>query len=375
MNTLRLAENISRLRKEKKITQDTLADFIGVTKASVSKWETGQCLPDILLLPELASFFDVSVDELIGYEPQLSSEQIQRTYADFRAAFASEPFDVVMKRVRETVKRYYSCYPFLLQMCVLYLNHAPLAKDPSMVADALSEAQKLCRHIVADCPDIAVSSDALTLKAMFDLQLGNAEDVIVSLESVLDPVRFSHQNDSLLIEAYHAAAKQEKALSFAQISIYLKILYLVGNSVQYLAINREDEEGCLSTIRRVDALADAYELDKLHPNALAQYNYQTALHYMKYGDEENAVLRLERYADNVLTLFETDDCMLHGDEYFNRIGTFIETLALGANPPRDQSLVRQSAIASLNNADLQPLYGNRKFQSILRRIGGVQWKS
>ena len=43
-----------------------------VTKASVSKWETGQSYPDILLLPKLATFFNVTVDELIGYEPQLN---------------------------------------------------------------------------------------------------------------------------------------------------------------------------------------------------------------------------------------------------------------------------------------------------------------
>ena len=60
MNALNLAENIIRLRHDKKITQEQLADFVGVTKASVSKWETKQSLPDILLLPQLAAFFDVT---------------------------------------------------------------------------------------------------------------------------------------------------------------------------------------------------------------------------------------------------------------------------------------------------------------------------
>ena len=80
MNTLNFSDNIIRLRHRKKITQEQLADFIGVTKASVSKWETKQSMPDVLLLPRLASFFDVSIDELLGYEPQLSKEQIQKIY-------------------------------------------------------------------------------------------------------------------------------------------------------------------------------------------------------------------------------------------------------------------------------------------------------
>ena len=78
MNTLQFADNLTRLRREKKVTQEELADFIGVTKASVSKWETRQSLPDILILPQLASFFNVTVDELLGYSPQLSKEQIDR---------------------------------------------------------------------------------------------------------------------------------------------------------------------------------------------------------------------------------------------------------------------------------------------------------
>ena len=55
MDTLNLAENLIRLRREKEVTQEEVANFIGVTKASVSKWETKQSLPDILLLPVIAS--------------------------------------------------------------------------------------------------------------------------------------------------------------------------------------------------------------------------------------------------------------------------------------------------------------------------------
>ena len=74
MDNLNFSENLVKLRHEKKITQEQVADFIGITKASVSKWETKQSMPDILLLPELAAFFNVTIDQLLGYEPQLSKE-------------------------------------------------------------------------------------------------------------------------------------------------------------------------------------------------------------------------------------------------------------------------------------------------------------
>lgn len=66
MNTIKINEQIAFLRKQKGLTQEQLANALGVTNQSVSKWESGQCCPDIQLLPTLAELFDVSVDELLG---------------------------------------------------------------------------------------------------------------------------------------------------------------------------------------------------------------------------------------------------------------------------------------------------------------------
>lgn len=57
---------IYELRKKKDVTQDELASELGVTAAAVSKWENGYSLPDILMLCQLADYFQVSTDELLG---------------------------------------------------------------------------------------------------------------------------------------------------------------------------------------------------------------------------------------------------------------------------------------------------------------------
>ena len=64
--TIYLGENIKRLRKEKGLTQETLAEFLGVSFQSISKWERNESYPDITILPKIAGFFKVSVDELFG---------------------------------------------------------------------------------------------------------------------------------------------------------------------------------------------------------------------------------------------------------------------------------------------------------------------
>jgi tellurite methyltransferase len=63
-----LSANIASLRKESGMTQSELAASVGVTFQAVSKWETGQTLPDTAILPKLAETFGVSMDKLFGYD-------------------------------------------------------------------------------------------------------------------------------------------------------------------------------------------------------------------------------------------------------------------------------------------------------------------
>lgn len=66
MNSYVTGQAVRRLREEKKITQQQLADAIGVTPKAVSRWETGRGLPDISLLDPLAAALGVSVAELMS---------------------------------------------------------------------------------------------------------------------------------------------------------------------------------------------------------------------------------------------------------------------------------------------------------------------
>jgi len=61
-----IAQNLKRLRAEKGLTQEEVAERVGVSGQAVSKWEREECYPDITLLPGLANLFGVTVDELIG---------------------------------------------------------------------------------------------------------------------------------------------------------------------------------------------------------------------------------------------------------------------------------------------------------------------
>lgn len=74
-----LSQNIARYRKEKNLTQEDLANELGITFQAISKWERGNSLPDITLIPDISRILDVSIDRLFGYKNQ---EKITSIYEE-----------------------------------------------------------------------------------------------------------------------------------------------------------------------------------------------------------------------------------------------------------------------------------------------------
>ena len=64
----KLAFNLTSLRKLKRLSQEKVAEQIGVTRQAVAKWEAGESIPDILHCDALASFYDVSLDDLVHFD-------------------------------------------------------------------------------------------------------------------------------------------------------------------------------------------------------------------------------------------------------------------------------------------------------------------
>ena len=77
-----MGKEIRRLRNDRGLTQEALAAALNVTAQTVSKWECGNSIPDVQLLPEIAVYFGVSIDQLFAMTPQQQMERIEnRIYA------------------------------------------------------------------------------------------------------------------------------------------------------------------------------------------------------------------------------------------------------------------------------------------------------
>ena len=115
---LYLAENLKRLRTMKNLTQEQLADELGVSVQSVSRWENDNSYPDIECVPEIARFFRVTTDELMGVNQTFREAKFNEEWEIFRTK--QEDNDTAIDRLRE-IHRNYPEKPIPLVRLILYL--------------------------------------------------------------------------------------------------------------------------------------------------------------------------------------------------------------------------------------------------------------
>lgn len=92
MNSELFSRNLRRLRLDKNLTQEQLANILGVSVQSISRWECGNTLPDIMLLPEIARLYGVTVDDLYREDPKGYPSYAQRLLAVYEASGRTEDF-------------------------------------------------------------------------------------------------------------------------------------------------------------------------------------------------------------------------------------------------------------------------------------------
>lgn len=91
MNENKFSQVIKKLRKEKGLTQQELADVVGITATGVSYWESGNAIPNTETLKKLANYFGVTVNYLLGIKDNFEEEDNSRTAILFRKAEQVDP--------------------------------------------------------------------------------------------------------------------------------------------------------------------------------------------------------------------------------------------------------------------------------------------
>lgn len=366
MSDIHISQILVEQRRKRGVTQEALASYLGVTKSSVSKWETGLSYPDITLLPQIAEFFQITVDELIGYAPQMSKEEIRREYRRLSGKFASAVFEEAMDECRRSARKYKTCYPLLFYIGCIFLNNAHLAPSPERVSEVYSDAMALFVRVKQDCDDPMLSQEALMLEGTCLSQLGKLEEAAALLSGVCSS---AGTPESILTMVYQRMGDAAKAEETVQVGIYKNLLSLCELLVCYASFPGLTGERYQAIVSRLRDVSDAFDLSHLHPNYLT-ISLVTAQGWAALGQEEKVLDALAQY---VRTALNAPIC-LHGDGFFTRVDSWIrENLELQCDPPREESIIRREIVTAVtHNPAFASLSSNRKFRDLAAELEKLQ---
>ena len=349
MNKINIGKNITKFRRSKGITQDELASYIGVSKSSVSKWENNITYPDIVLLPQLATLFNISLDELIGYEPQLTKQDMQKIYYKLAQEFAQKDPNDVFGKCEEYIKKYYSCFEFLKQMVVLYLNHYMLFNNKEKV---LNRARELCIRIREESENPQLIKDAINLE-LLSLIMDNKPTEV--LEILGEDVKTFSQDAELISMSFKLLGNMNKASEITQICIYQNLISLVGNISQQIVLNMDKLDIIEECFKRAAGICELFNLDELHPNTTVNLYLATAQGYAINKQNEKALELIQKYTD--VCIKNIYNFKLRGNEFFDKIENWLKELDLGVNTPRSHELIKQSVISGIKD---NPIFSDLK---------------
>ena len=120
---MNIGETIKKLRKQKDMTQEQLAEYLNISPQAISRWEINSTLPDITLIPMLANIFDVTTDMLLGVDIEAKEKRIDEIIKEAYDYTWIKQYDEAEKLLRDALKEYPNSYKLMDCLAfVLFIN-------------------------------------------------------------------------------------------------------------------------------------------------------------------------------------------------------------------------------------------------------------
>ena len=242
---LSIGSKIKSLRKQRGLTQEQLAEAIGISFQAISKWENGITLPDITLAPALASYFGITMDELFDYNLRETEKKIDSICNE---AFMCRNDDPIKSRtILEEGLKAYPDNDILLNNLLYVMDYQ---NKPDEVIDIANKLIDITTHE-------DVKYDALRCLADAYKQKGDMESAEAAIEQIPE-IYFSKLSVAAWIltgKKQYDVAEKQKWIAFED------LLQMMGKIAGYL----EEEQNCIAALaeaKRAKALIEAMKDEK-----------------------------------------------------------------------------------------------------------------
>ena len=276
---LTLAENIRSWRKQRKMTQEQLADALGVTVGAVYKWESGLSVPELNLIVEMADFFDISVDALLGY--QMKDNRLD-SIAERLYAYCRTLDPAALAEAEKALGRYPHSFRIVYTCADIYLSYGGSSHDPRLLRRAL-ELLEQARVLLPQNDNPRISEVTICgHMAMVFFHLGEQEKAVELMKRNNAGGHFSEEIGSALAAFMH---RPEEAVLFLSEAMVKGMTSLLNATLGYLFVyrSRGDWASALAITALINDLITGLRaegqpgfMDKTHAEVLLMLAYARA---------------------------------------------------------------------------------------------------
>jgi Predicted transcriptional regulators len=266
---LSIGKNIQYRRKTMGLTQDQLATALGVSIAAVSKWETGAAYPDITLLSPIARLLDSTVDDLLGFEPQLLEDQVMEICDKCANLFESSDYENALALGEQYIKEYPNSPLLKLRMGSTFMMHIPCAGTEDNAGNLLNRAEALMQD-ASESEDIQIREAAWHSLSALLMQQERYEEALKAIDNIHSS---KIEPNQMKVSIYYAMGDYEKSKQVAQ---HLLVSHTFGCdiAINTLAKIAKKEKNYLLALRIEKLslqLSQMFDKDKLYGQDLNHY--------------------------------------------------------------------------------------------------------
>lgn len=183
-----IGSTIKRFRREKDITQEQLAEYLGITSRAISQWECDRTAPDISQIPALCHIFDVSSDVLLGIDIEKNNEEIKKYLDTAQNLCYQGKWEEYTAILREAIKKFPRNYKIMQT-----LADAIVSEYSRKGIKEYDEVFDLCNRILAECTDSTTRYEAIdTLGTAYGY--AGKKDEMIKLAIEMPKTRFSYEH-------------------------------------------------------------------------------------------------------------------------------------------------------------------------------------
>lgn len=356
---MKIHEVIRKYRREAKLTQEQVANYLGVSAPAVNKWEKGVSYPDITILVPLARLLNTDVDTLLSFREELSQDKINELILEVYDLAREKAFSEAFQRGEELIKEYPSCDALMLYIAqILDMQLTSLEEEGEI--QAYKKKINCWYAMIASGKEEHLANQAKVALINYHTMQGAYEKAQQLLDETADEdPKIGYEKRIVQANLY---AKQGRSGEACEIyETMLQQYALKANSTLMLLLERMIQEKKLEQAEllgeKIQGLAELLEL--------GDYIKYTPEFYLglESGDKERSLDALERMAESLDSLLQKPDTGLYSH------------MKAAGQTERGRQLTKEIVKKSLEkDQEMDFLRKEKRFQKIMESLEKIPEK-